>query len=201
MSNTQSYVLVDFLPGQQTAYRDVLWVVGFSLLTALMAQISITLPFDPVPITGQTFAVLLSGAVLGSRRGFLCQALYLAEGAFGLPVFAPIASYSFIHLLGPTGGYLLSYPLAAGLVGWLVERGASGAMWKIALALVAGDFVILIAGASWLEAVYRFSPRQAWLLGVYPFLIGDVLKIALVGITLPPFLRRYRRGIKSQGQG
>ncbi len=180
-------VLVDRLAGERTLSRDILWVVGFSLLTGLMAQIAIPLPFTPVPITGQTFAVLLSGAVLGSRRGFACQVLYLAEGLSGLAVFAPLP-----HLLGLTGGYLLSYPVAAGVVGLLVELGASRKIWRLAAALALGDLLILTIGTAWLRAVLHLSIKTAWFEGFYPFLIGDALKIAFVGISLPITLKRFR---------
>lgn len=192
MSRAESNVLVDHLPASQTAVRDVLWVVGFSLLTGLLAQVEIRFPFTPIPLTGQTFAVLLSGAVLGCRRGFSSQALYLAQGAAGFPVFAGGGS-SFAYLLGPTGGYLLSFPLAGALLGWLVEHGASRKSWKLAFALVLSDTLILVSGALWLHYVFGIPHRQAWVLGFYPFLIGDILKIVLVGISLPRILRRYER--------
>jgi biotin transport system substrate-specific component len=107
-----------------------------------------------------------------------------------MPVFAGGAS-TFLHLLGPTGGYLWSFPIAAGLLGWLVERGASRRAWKMALSLVACDVLILAGGAAWLGGLFTVPARQAWLLGFYPFLIGDILKVCLVGITLPRLLRRY----------
>jgi biotin transport system substrate-specific component len=200
MIDARTNVLADCLPGSLSIRRDILWVVGFSLLTALLAQIAIPLPFTAVPITGQTFAVLMSGAVLGSRRGFLCQALYLAEGAFGLPFFAPVGGASVLHLLGPTAGYLWTYPVAAGIVGWLAEKGASRAIWKLALALILGDSLILLGGAGWLEAIYHFSPQNAWRLGIFPFLIGDFFKITLVGLTLPNVLKRYNRGSTPSGR-
>jgi len=129
MTRSTSHVLIDHVWEETSRTRDALWTIGFSLLTALLAQIKIPLPYTTVPLTGQTFSVLLSGAVLGSRRGFLSQALYLAEGAAGLPVFAG-GTGTFAHLLGDTGGYLWSYPLAAALVGWLVERGAGRKTWS-----------------------------------------------------------------------
>jgi len=189
MNRSASNVLVDtFLPERSVA-KDALWIVGFTLLTALMAQIEIRLPYTPVPLTGQTFAVLLSGALLGCRRGFLSQAAYIAAGSAGMPVFAGGAS-TFLHLLGPTGGYLWSFPIAAGLLGWLVERGASRRAWKMAFSLAACDVLILTCGAAWLGSLFGVPARQAWLLGFYPFLIGDILKVCLVGITLPRLLRR-----------
>jgi len=190
MTRLPSYVLVDNFSGDRSLTRDLLYIVGVSLLTGLMAQIRITLPFTPIPLTGQTFAVLLSGAVLGSRRGFLCQALYLAEGAAGLPVFAGGAG-SALHLLGPTGGYLWSFPVAAALLGWLVERGASRSSSKLAGALVVSDLLILASGAAWLHILFRVPYSQSWVLGFYPFLVADILKIVLVGLSLPRILRRF----------
>ncbi len=187
-----SNVIIDNLYEERSVARDALWVIGFSLLTALLAQLEFRLPFTPVPLTGQTLAVLLSGAVLGSRRGFLSQALYLAEGAAGLPFFAGGAA-SFVHLVGPTGGYLWSYPLAAGLIGWLVELGAGRSAWRLALSLLLSDAVILVSGGVWLHAFFRIPYRQAWLLGFFPFLIGDVLKVVLVGLSLPRLLKRQAR--------
>jgi biotin transport system substrate-specific component len=193
MTRITSNVLIDHLGKEQSATHEVLWIVGFSLLTGLLAQLELRLPFTPVPLTGQTFGVLLAGAVLGWRRGFLSQALYLAEGAAGLPVFAGGAA-SYIHLVGPTGGYLWSYPLAAGVIGWLVERGASRKTWRLAIALVLSDALILITGTLWLRLFFRVPYRDAWLLGFYPFVIGDFLKIALVGISLPRVLKQHGRG-------
>jgi len=184
--------LIDNLTYRRSRVLDALWVVGFSLLTALLAQIRIPLPFTPVPLSGQTFAVLLAGAVLGSRRAFLSQALYLAAGAVGLPVFAG-GGATVAYLLGPTGGYLWSFPLAAALLGWLVERGAGRRVWTLALSLVLSDVLIMAAGALWLHGIFGVSSRQAWLQGFYPFVAGDVLKVALVGLTLPAVLRHYER--------
>ncbi len=189
MNLTTSNVLADRLGGERGLAQDALWIVFFSLFSGLLAQIEIRLPFTPVPFTGQTFAVLLSGAVLGCRRGFLSQAAYLAEGLAGLPVFAG-GSAGIAALLGPTGGYLWSFPLAAALLGWLVERGASRASWKLAGALVLADSLILLLGAFWLHGLFHFSYAQAVVLGFYPFLIGDIVKVLLVGLSLPVALER-----------
>jgi biotin transport system substrate-specific component len=192
MDHTRSNVLVDSLSQNRSLTRDLLWTVGFALLTAVSAQIEFRLPFTPVPLTGQTFAVLLSGAVLGSRRAFASQTVYLASGAAGLPVFAGGGS-TVLHLLGPTGGYLWSFPLAAGLTGWLVERGASRKAWKLVLALFLSDALILASGSLWLRGLFGVPDRQAWLGGFYPFLVGDILKVSLVGAILPRLLRHYER--------
>jgi biotin transport system substrate-specific component len=194
MTERPTNVLIDQITGERSLALDLLWVVGFSLLTALLAQIEIRAPFMPVPWTGQTFGVLLSGAVLGSRRGFSSQLLYLAEGAAGLPVFAG-GAFSFAHLLGPTGGYLWSLPIAAALVGLLVEKGAGRAVWRLAAALVLADAVILLAGTAWLRAFFGYSLAQAALLGFYPFVVGDLVKIALVGVSIPKVLKRFQHGV------
>ncbi|HXW16100.1 MAG TPA: biotin transporter BioY [Terriglobia bacterium] len=190
MTRASTDVLIDRIPVDRNIATDAIWVVAFSLVTAACAQISIHVPFVPVPITGQTFAVLLSGAVLGWRRGSLSQVMYLAEGAVGLPVFADGAG-SVLHLVGPSGGYLLCFPLAAAVVGGLVELGVARSAWKLIGALVSADVMILLGGSTWLHLLFRVPYSQAWLLGFYPFLIADIAKVALVGCALPRVLRRF----------
>ncbi len=187
-----SKTLVDHVAAGRTAYRDALWVIGSALFTGLMAQVAIPLPFTPVPLTGQTLGVLLSGAVLGSRRGFAGQLLYLAAGAVGMPVFAG-GTAGAARLLGPDGGYLFAFPIAAGLLGWLVERGAGRKAWTMALALAGADAVVLLSGTALLGALYGPGPKGQWWSGFYPFLAGDALKIALVGLSLPRVLRHYEQ--------
>ena len=156
-------------------------VVAFSLLTALAAQVVV--PLYPVPITGQTFAVLLAGALLGSRLGALAMLAYVLEGAAGLPFFRA-GGGGLAHLSGPTGGYLLAYPLAAFITGLLAERGWDRLYLTSALAMGAGSVVILLAGWLWLT---RFvgSAEAAFQLGVARFILGDVIKIALAAAVLP----------------
>ena len=190
MARSSASVLADNFTEGRSAALDLLWIIGFSLLTGLLAQIEVRMPFMPVPWTAQTFGVLLSGAVLGSRRSFLSQVLYLAEGAAGLPVFAG-GGFSLAYLLGPTGGYLWSFPIAAALVGMLVERGAGRSAWRLAASLFLADTLILAAGTLWLSGFFETSFRRAALMGIYPFLAGDILKIVLVGLSLPRILRRY----------
>src|SRR5438874_10199291 len=120
MSATRTLTLADVVAPRAGVMRDVLLIVGATIVTALAAQVEIRLPWTPVPITGQTFAVLLSGAVLGARRAFLAQVLYLAEGASGLPFFSGGAA-GLAKLMGPTGGYLAGFPFAAALTGFLAE--------------------------------------------------------------------------------
>ncbi|MBI4166602.1 MAG: biotin transporter BioY [Acidobacteria bacterium] len=193
MTRSSSSVLVDQLSPSHAAARDVLAVVGFALLTALLAQLRVDLPYSPVPLTGQTFAVLLAGAVLGLRRGFASQAVYLALGAMGMPVFAGGLGGPVI-LVGPTAGYLWSFPLAAGLLGWLVERGASRALWKLAPALFVADILILASGTVWLSILSGQPTRVVLQWGVVPFIVSNVVKVAAVGLTLPRLLKNSRAG-------
>jgi len=163
--------------------RSAALVVGFSLLTALAAQVVIPLPWTPVPITGQTFAVLLTGALLGSRLGALAMILYLIEGVSGLPFFYAGGSGAQHLLFSPTSGYLLSYPVAAFVVGLLAERGWDRRFLSAAAAMTLGSLVILLGGWAWLA---RFvNPAAAFQAGVAPFLIGDVIKLALAAAVLP----------------
>jgi biotin transport system substrate-specific component len=166
-------------------------VVAFSLLTALAAQVVVPLPWTPVPLTGQTFAVLLTGALLGSRLGALAMLAYLAEGAAGLPFFRAGAGGAG-HLLGPTAGYLLAFPAAAFVTGLLAERGWDRRFLTAAAAMALGSFVILAGGWAWL-AFALGSAARAFGLGVAPFLVGDVVKIALAAALLPAGWALLRR--------
>lgn len=175
-------------PGQGLT-RNTGLCLGFSLFMALMAQISIHLPFTPVPITGQTLGVLLTGALLGPRLGFATMLVYLAEGAMGLPFFSS-GRGGFAHLMGPTGGYLISFPFAALLVGWLSTRGWDRHYAWTALAMLAGSVVIFAMGASWLgiwlSLAGKYNSFEAlMMMGVWPFLPGNGIKI-LLAITLLP---------------
>ena len=168
-------------------------IVAFSAFVALTAQVAI--PLGPVPLTLQTLGVLFTGAALGSRRGALALLLYLLEGAVGLPVFAGGAG-GILHLLGPTGGYLISYPLAAGLVGLLAERGWDKRPIRTALAMLTGNLVIYALGVSWL-AVFLGDLETALVSGMLVFIVGDLIKIALATFALPggwALVRRRRTG-------
>jgi biotin transport system substrate-specific component len=157
-------------------------IVAASALTALAAQVAIPLPFSPVPVTGQTFAVLLAGAVLGARRAFLAQALYLAEGAAGLPVFAGMAGGAHV-LLGPTGGYLLAFPLAAALTGALCERGWDRRFGSMVIAMLLGSAVVFALG---LAGLARFVPARALVsAGLLPFVPGDLAKATFAALAFP----------------
>ncbi|MBD0326725.1 MAG: biotin transporter BioY [Pyrinomonadaceae bacterium] len=163
--------------------RGLALIVAFSLLTALAAQVAIPLPWTPVPITGQTFAVLLTGALLGSRLGALAMIAYLIEGASGLPFFAAGGSGIQRLFFSPTSGYLLAYPAAAFVVGLLAERGWDRRFMTAAAMMAIGSVVILLGGWAWLSRF--FSPESAFAMGVAPFLVGDVIKIALAAAVLP----------------
>lgn len=162
--------------------QDALLVTGFSLLNALCAQIFFLLPGTPIPVTGQTFGVLLTGALLGPRLGALSLMLYLIEGTVGLPFFFG-GTFGLAHILGPTGGYLLSYPLAAGLVGWLAVRGWDRKPLTMLAAMFLGSAVIYTFGAS--QLAHFVGASKAVSSGVLPFLPGDVLKAILAAGLLP----------------
>ena len=161
---------------RSSATTNVLLVVAGSALIAIAAQIAINVPFSPVPLTMQPVAVLLIGAVLGSKRGAAAATLYLLEGMSGMPVFAQMHGGA-AWLLGPTAGYLWSYPFAAFVAGWFSEKnwGSAG--------MLAGLSVIYLGGWSWLAALA--GARYAFVAGVQPFVIADLLKIAIVAAALP----------------
>ena len=160
--------------------RSVAVVVIFSLLTALAAQISI--PLWPVPITGQTFAVTLTGALLGSRLGAMALTLYLIEGASGLPFFSG-GGNGIQMLLGPTGGYLVSFPAAAFITGAFAEQGWDKRFLTAVAAMAIGSALILLAGWAWLTQF--MTPAVAWHAGVSRFIIGDIVKVVLAAAVLP----------------
>lgn len=155
-------------------------VVAGSLVVALLAQISIPLPFTPVPVTGQTLGVLLVGGALGGWLGGASLLLYLVEGAAGLPVFAPHASGS---VFGPTGGYLVGFIIMAVVVGWLAERGWDRSAGKSILAMIAGEMILYAIAVPWLGVYVGFGRAVA--LGFVPFAAGDGLKLLLAGAMFP----------------
>jgi biotin transport system substrate-specific component len=174
---------------RQALVYDAALVLGGSLFIASSAQVALRLPFSPVPITAQTLAVLLTGALLGSRRGALSLLAYLAEGAMGLPVFAR-GGAGLPYMLGPTGGYLAGFVAAAYLTGWLAERGWDRRMASTALAMLVGNVALYAPGLVWLAAFVGAS--KALTLGFYPFVIGDLLKLALAMTLLPAGWRLLR---------
>jgi biotin transport system substrate-specific component len=155
--------------------REGAIVVSASLFVALCAHLSLPLPFTPVPLTLQNFAVLLVGMTLGSLRGFAALALYLIEGASGMPVFSPMGPGGLLQLLGPTGGFLLAYPLVAWVAGWITERGEMS-FARAAVAGLLAEIVLFAAGIGWL-AVLTHSFAQALRFGLYGFIFAEVIKI------------------------
>ncbi len=175
-------VLADLIPG--TLVRDVLLVLGFAALTGLSAQLSIRLPFTPVPITGQTLAVLLGGMALGAPRAILGMLAYLAIGLVGLPWFAGGAG-GWAVVGSASFGYLLGFILAVAVVGALAARGFDRGPLRVLLAMVAGNLLIYLLGATWLALDLHLGPAAAISLGVTPFLLGDTLKAAIAMGLLP----------------
>ena len=161
---------------------DAMLVVAASAFIALLAQVAIPLPFSPIPITGQTFAVLLVGALLGGTRGALAILLYLVEGTVGLPVFAG-GGAGFARLAGPTGGYLIGFIAAAFVVGLLAKRGWDRRVWSTALAMLVGNVLIYAFGLP--RLAHFVGGEKVFHLGLYPFVVGDLLKLALAALALP----------------
>ncbi len=158
-------------------------VIAFSgsLLLALLARLSIPLPFSPVPITGQTFGILFLGGVLGSRIGTLSVIMYIFEGLIGLPVFAG-GTMGFLYLLGPTGGYLIGFIPAVYLVGYLSERGWINNFTSAFITMIIGTTVIFVFGISWLAVTAGFGTALS--IGFYPYMPGALIKIILATIAV-----------------
>ena len=153
-------------------------VIAASLFVALCARVTVPLPFTPVPLTLQNFGVLAVGLLLGSRRGFAALALYLVEGAFGLPVFSPaILGSGITHLLGPTGGFLMAYPLVAFVAGYIYQHTSRRFAWA-ALSAAAAEVVLFAGGLSWL-AVLTHSISLAIRYGLYWFVFAEVIKVMM----------------------
>ena len=172
--------------GQQTRPMDrgIEWakqtaiVIAASLFVALCARVTVPLPFTPVPLTLQNFGVLTVGLLLGSRRGFAALTLYLVEGAFGLPVFTPaILGSGIAHLVGPTGGFLMAYPLVAFIAGYIYEHSSRCFGWA-ALSSVTAELVLFAGGLSWL-AVLTHSVSLAFRYGLYWFVFAEVIKVMM----------------------
>jgi len=170
--------------------RQVGVVIGFSLLTALAAQIVI--PIGPVPITAQTFAVVLTGALLGSRLGAMAMIAYLLEGATGLPFFAG-GTGGLPHLLGPTGGYLIAFPAAAFITGAFAEHGWDRKFMTSVAAMFVGSVVIILCGGAWFALLMRTSPVTVLRVAVLPFIPGEVVKVLLAAAVLPAGWKLLRR--------
>jgi biotin transport system substrate-specific component len=173
-------------------------VVFVTILTAVAAQVSVPLPFTPVPFTFQPMVVLVGAAALGARLGAASQLLYLALGVAGLPVFAvsPVLAQGVARLLGPTGGYLMSYPLAAFVAGALAERGFDRRYLTAVLAMTCGLAVVFAGGVFWLAAFVQARGLSAALAaGFYPFIVADFVKLLLAAGVMPSlwWLARTRK--------
>jgi biotin transport system substrate-specific component len=152
-------------------------VIGASFFVALCARVTVPLPFTPVPLTLQNLGVLVVALLLGSRRGFAALALYLMEGAVGLPVFNPAGPGGIAQILGPTGGFLMAYPIVAFVAGWIYERSPRNFSWA-AFSGMAAEFVLFAGGLSWLF-VLTHSISQAFKYGLYWFVFAEVIKVLL----------------------
>lgn len=177
----------------QTAKRDLLLIIGFSIALSAAAQVRLPLPWTPVPVTAQTLVVGLAGILLGARRGFLAVLFYLCEGAMGLPVFSGGAAGP-AALLGPTAGYLAAMPFAAGLVGYLAERGWDRSSRGAFAAMLACTLLILAGGTLCLAGMTG-SLSSAITLGFLPFVAGEVAKAVLAAAILPSLWMLRRRDI------
>jgi biotin transport system substrate-specific component len=164
-------------------------VIGASAVIAVCARLVLPLPFTPVPLTLANFGVLLVGLALGNKRGFAAAALYLAWGAMGLPVFSPAGVGGIAQLFGPTGGYLLAYPVVAFLAGWISERG-SMSFGRNLVGGVAAELVLFAAGISWL-AVVTGSWQRAMAFGLAPFIFAEVMKVMVAAAVARRLQRTF----------
>ena len=178
--------------------RSVEWakqaavVIGASLVVALCARVTIPLPYTPVPLTLQNFGVLLVGLLLGSRRGFAALALYLVEGASGLPVFNPTGPGGIAQIIGPTGGFLMAYPLVAFVAGWIHEHTSRRFAWS-ALAGVAGEIILFAGGLGWLFVLtHSLAIAIKW--GLYWFAFAEVIKVLMAAA----FAARWNKRLSPQ---
>jgi len=194
--------LATFMFGEQTKpvdsgrewVKQTAIVFGASLLVAACARVTVPLPFTPVPLTLQNFGVLVVGLLLGSRRGFAALALYLVEGASGLPVFSPSPLGGGIaQLLGPTGGFLMAYPLVAFVAGWIYEHTRRGFAWAV-VSSTAAEVALFAGGLSWL-AVFTHSVSTAVRFGLYWFVFAEVIKV----LAASALASRWYRSRPAQG--
>ncbi len=170
---------------------DLLLILIFSLAIVLSAQVSIPLPFSPVPITGQSLVVLLSAVILGSKRGLLSVIAYIFLGVIGMPAFAGGAS-GFARILGPTGGYIVGFAVSAYIVGWLAEKGWDKSLAGAFFAMLIGNAVIYAVGLP--RLAFFVGVERVFAMGLFPFIPGDVLKLLLATLALPAFAIILRRG-------
>jgi biotin transport system substrate-specific component len=171
---------------------DTLLVLAGTALVSLAAQVSIPLPFTPVPVTGQTFAVVLVGASLGSVRGTASLLLYLSIGLLGAPVYAG-GDHGWAVVTGASGGYIVGFVVAAALTGWLAEHHWDRRFSSAVGAMLTGNVVIYLVGLPWLAVVVDTGLEKTLELGLYPFVPGDMLKLYLAATLLPGAWRLVER--------
>ena len=193
MANSVTHTLSTGQERVLEAARQVALVVGASLFVALCAHVTIPLmPLTPVPLTVQNLAVLLVGLLLGSRCGFAALVLYLIEGAAGLPVFNPTGPGAIAQLLGPTGGFLMVYPLVAFVAGFLFERGAKTFL-RAAISGLVAEILLFAGGLTWLYVLTHSLAKAAYL-GLYFFIAAEIMKVMFAAAIAA----RWRRGSAKQ---
>ncbi len=187
-----NFFIDNYRPSEKhdTLIFDIILITGSSIFIALFAQLAIKVPFSPVPITGQTFAVLLIGLFLGKSRGSLAVLTYLIEGILGLPVFAN-AGFGAGHLLGPTGGYLIGFLPAVYLTGYISEHNTNNKMILNAIALIAGTAIIFISGLGWLK--HYVGANNVLQLGFFPFIPGSIIKIIFTILAVSGLKNIFKR--------
>jgi biotin transport system substrate-specific component len=183
---------------RSTALTEALFVVGGIGFISLLAQIAIPVPGSPVPVTGQTLAVLLIGTTYGARLGFITFATYILAGVAGAPIFAPsatAANHGLDRLLGATGGYLVGMLVASLLLGYLADRKADQKFRTSFPALLLGDLIIFTFGLAWLHASLDLTWAATFKAGLTPFILGEALKIAITATSLPLVWRKISRSL------
>ena len=188
MSIASSATLRGALVSQSNAVTKTALVIGGTAFLALMAQISIPVPGSPVPLTGQTLGALLIGSAYGASLGFTTFATYLIVGFVGVPVFAS-GTHGFARITGATGGYLVGMLLATLITGYLAGRKWDQKIKTVVPAMILGDLVIFSAGLFWLHHAIHASWALTFKLGFTPFIVGEVIKIAIASTTMPTLWR------------
>ena len=187
LASPQPRVLADTIPAAWV--RNVVLVVGAAAFVAVCAQVAIPLPFTPVPLTLQTFAVVLSAGVLGSWRGAAAMLLYAIVGSLGAPIFFQGSS----GFGGVTFGYVIGFIVGAFVVGRIAEHGATRTFWRSVGLMVVGNVIVYAFGTTWLAISLQWDPATAIAKGVLPFLVGDAIKILVAAGLLPLAWRAVRR--------
>lgn len=193
LANSPEPMIVTLVPekGAARLVSQIMLAVAGSIVLWVSAKTQV--PFYPVPMTLQTLAILLIAATYGFRLSMVTILLYLAEGAFGLPVFSltPERGIGLLYMAGPTAGYLVGFVVATGLVGWFADRGACRSSFKLFFVMLAGAISVLAIGAAYLSTIV--GPQAAWSFGVMPFLFGDLIKVAIAALLVPAAGRLLRR--------